>query len=310
MNAGDFLPRTFVFVDPDGCRAESEYAAMAPGLQAQRREEFAAEWGVGASDTILPNVMTAAQAEAAGYRQLVTMKNAPADEAGAEAIHDVDANGLPIIYAYDDIARETNTELSLLFSHELCEEGADPECTRTQVLPDGREAAVEVCDQVEAIPYEKLGVPVSDFNTKSNFGIDGTAPPYDYCGKQDSAFQVLPGGYAQVLDPAAGWQQLTNAAMGMRAYRAELDRRGLSRAHKRRRKHAAKLAQQHAGLPEIVSRRTYRAYRDGDCNIAVTIFDNGVVHFAGERQNNTPSHFGLGFAVLAELADLARSSKR
>lgn len=187
--------------------------------------------------------------------------------------------------------------------------------TRNAITASG--VIVHNCDQVQAITYEKNGAIVSDFNTPSNFAIDGAlAGPFDFLGKQTEQFQCMPGGYEQWLDPDAGWQMVTaNRAVareeidamptGMARYRTELAFRGIGRHAKRKRVAAARMAA--ARMPAIALERTYR---DGDCNVAVTILDNGVVRFAGERPNNTPSHFGLSFEVLAQLAELARSAKR
>jgi hypothetical protein len=228
VTVGDYLPRTFAFVDIDAHVDPAELARIAPGLQAQLRDDFAPAWGVGALDTILPTPMTSEQAVAAGYCQIQLHAEAPADEQGALAIHGVDANGNPIVHAYVRLLERCNTSLSSALSHELCEQGADPKCDRVATLPDGRVAAVEVCDQVEALTYTKNGVEVSDFNLPSNFGIGGTSAPYDFMGKQENAFEVMPGGYAQVRGPD-GWSQLQSDSMRKSAYRAELDRLGLSR---------------------------------------------------------------------------------
>lgn len=232
VNAADFAPRTFAFVQIDATTTDpAELARIAPGLQAQLREDLAPAWGVGNGDTVSGTLYAQAAPQATGAIPMYLRAQAPADEEGALALHRDDA-GLAIDI-FEDLIAQYGVTLSSAVSHELLELSADPECDRTATLPDGRVAAVEICDQVEALSYSKLGVDVSDFNLPSNFGIGGNDPPYDAMNRQTSQFQVLDGGYAQVLGPD-GWQQLG----GMRAYRAELDRRGLSRGARRRRRHA------------------------------------------------------------------------
>ena len=260
MTPSDFASRTWVFVDLDGIADHTEIARIAPGLQAQLREDLGPEWGLGNLDTVLPTVTTSEFALELVQCQIQWHAHAPADQQGAIAIHGIDANGNPIAHFYDDIAKQCSVSPSSCISHELAEASVDPTCDREATLPDGRVVAVEVADQVEALTYDKGGVDVSDFNTKSNFGIDGNEPPYDFLGKQPSQFEVLDGGYAQVRT-ADGWQQLSPAmrcrigdcvapaerrigvcadhrhlATGMAAYLAEVDRRNLSRGARRRRK--------------------------------------------------------------------------
>ena len=262
MNVSDFLPRTWVFVDVDGGLASlaalAEVARIAPGLQAQLREDLAPEWGVGVDDTVSPGPMTSDAALAAKHCQIQWHAKAPTDAGDAIAIHGVDANGNPIAHFYADIAQRCNVSPSSCISHEMLEASADPECDRVATLPDGRVVAVEICDAVEAFTYQKLGVEVSAFSLPSNFGIGGNAAPYDSLGKATTQFEVLLGGYAQVRT-ADGWQQLspgrrcaigdccapaerrTNVCADHRrlgtghgSYRAALDRLGLGRGARRR----------------------------------------------------------------------------
>lgn len=268
MNAADVLPHAHAFVlDPDLKTSASAFATMAPGLEAQLREDVAAAWGVGNGDTVSPTAIAAADGAPAGVvviRVHATVPAADAD-AGALAEHGDDNRGNPTIDVFEDllaqyaISPETPTladALSMAISHELVEYRNDSSCDRIATLPDGRVVAVEACDQVQEQPYRKLGVCVSNFNLPSNFGLtSGTiltnAPPFDFLGKQTAQFQCEPGGYQQVFDPETGWQMITAKEnlvrfaldllpMGMLRYRAELDHRGLGRRAKRRRRHKVK----------------------------------------------------------------------
>lgn len=238
-------PVSHVFVvDPDVTLAESDKPEnIAAGLQAQLREDLAPHWGTDPSDVV----------RASGTpvpREIKICVHGPAPTQpqyqGALAVHDHDEDGTPIVHCWYELIQQYGASLSSAVSHELIEARLDPEGDRTVILPDGREAALEDCDAVEQLTYRKLGAEVSDWNTKSNFGIDGSAPPFDFLGKVERLFQVLPGGYAQVLT-SEGWQQLqpderTTASTGLAAYHAHLHRLGLSRRARRARKHAAKHA--------------------------------------------------------------------
>lgn len=237
--AADAGPRTWVFVDIDAHYDISELARIAPGLQAQLREDFAPAWGSGSQDVVLGVVMTSAAAYAAGYCQIQLHADAPADEQEALAIHSNDGAGRPIAHAYRKLLEQYNTSLSSAVSHELLEASADPNCTRTTTLPDKRVVAVEIADAVEGDLYTKMSTPnapvveVSNFSLPSNFAIGSTAAPFDFLKLTKTIFEVRPGGYAQVLDPKTGWTQLAPSAL--RAYRAHLSNLalGITRGERR-----------------------------------------------------------------------------
>jgi hypothetical protein len=224
--------RSYVFVvDADVTLDPSiDLKVIAAGLAAQLCEDVAPEWDSSTSDTV--RAPDDATPPLAGEVQIQIHANAPPDEQGALALHDKQEDGTPIVHVFYDLLVQYGVSLSSGTSHETCEATADPEGDREATLPDGRVVAVEICDQVEASTYKKNGVEVSNFNTKSNFGIGGNAAPYDKLALQTAQFQVLDGGYAQVLTDN-GWEQLSS---NMSEYRAELDRRGLSRTAKRRRR--------------------------------------------------------------------------
>jgi hypothetical protein len=222
-------------IDPDVTDLDQAGAELiAAALQAQMRDDFAPEWGAGEGDTFRADGATALPGEV----ECQFHNDAPADEQGALAIHNRKPDGTPILHVFVKLAFSNGVSLSSCLSHEALEARVDPDLTECVQLPDGRIAAKEICDQVEAISYNKgvngQPVAVSNFNTRANFAPTGQpGEKYDFCGSQTSPFQVLPGGYAQVLDGANGWVQISG---GMSAYRAELHRLGLSRSARRARK--------------------------------------------------------------------------
>lgn len=277
MTEADSLPHVHAFLlDPGLKTSASAFATMAPGLEAKLREDVSAAWGVGNGDVVQPVALVAGEGAPVGVIPIhIHAITPPADAGqGAEAKHGDDPDGDPTIDVFEDlilqygIGPETPTAedaMSCAIDHELTEYRIDPTCDRTSALPDGRVVAVEACDQVQAQTYRKLGVCVSNFNTPSNFGIDGNAAPFDHLGMQLEQFQCEPGGYEQVLDPSQGWQMITadlvlhkspremtehirsvlrdvidDVPNGMLRYRLELAWRDLGRHCKRRRKHRAK----------------------------------------------------------------------
>jgi hypothetical protein len=280
MNTGDLLPRIHAFVLESNLKTSaSAFATMAPDLQAQLREDLAPLWGVGNGDVVMSTALVAGEGAPVGVVPINVHAKTPASAAdsGALAEHGDEADGTPEIDVFEDllaqvgIGPETPTladALSMAISHELIEARCDSDCQREATLPDGRVVAVEACDQIQAQPYNKGATVVSNFNTPSNFGIDGDAAPFDFLGKQTAQFQCEAGGYEQVLDPDTGWQMITaeligsptaiaerpggsflgftrealRAAIdaipnGMLRYRLELAWRGLGRHSKRRRRH-------------------------------------------------------------------------
>lgn len=241
------LSVSHVFVDVDAHVDPALLAAMCPGLQAQLREDLAPEWGVGALDTV--RVLTPSDPVVRpGEVEIQMHAEAPADQAGALAIHDKKPDGTPILHVYVALAQRSGASTSSCTSHEILEARVDPELDQVATLPDGRVAAIEVCDAVEESLYQKLGVEVSDFSTRANFGIAGSSRKFDFLGLVKTIFAVLAGGYAQVRDPDRGWIQLgpsegtaareaplaaRGASTGHEAYRAELDRLGISRGSRR-----------------------------------------------------------------------------
>lgn len=218
---------TFVIVDIDSGTPLAELQSTAAAIEAQVREDWSPLWGTSAR-------VRAATPDAPaqpGEIRIEYRKTPTADEAGALADHDVDDYGQPFCHVFPTLCREEGDAPSSACSHEVLETLGDPFCRRLSQLPDGRLVAVEVCDQVQADTYEKLGVRVANFNTPQNF-----EPPkntagvkFDFLGLCRAWFEVRSGGYAQVYQPGKGWTQLGE----LKGYRARLAKLGLGRGKRR-----------------------------------------------------------------------------
>jgi hypothetical protein len=217
---------TYELVDVDAGYDPAELAAITPGLQAQLREDVAPEWGTSDADVVQLGV-----SDPDGVVVELHGK-APADKQDALAFHTRTPDGKRRIPVFRDLLDRCGVSLSRTLSHELCEDRVDPDLTECVELPDGRIAAKEICDQVEATSYQKNGTEVSNFNTRANFAPreDGQPERYDFLGLQSKPFEVLDGGYAQVMIDGE-WKQLG----AMRAYRQALCDLGLSRGARRAR---------------------------------------------------------------------------
>lgn len=123
-------------------------------------------------------------------------------------------------------------DLGVLLSHEAMEEIVNPTCLRMFVTPDGKSAAHEVCDPVQAWTYTKRPAILweeRDVNV-SAFCL----PPYFTGGDLPCAYapgfavetllpgRIAPGGYLPILGPN-GWEPRygANADMAMIAKKAQ-----------------------------------------------------------------------------------------
>lgn len=87
------------------------------------------------------------------------------------------------------------------------------------------------CDAVESDPgYTIDGVTLSNFVWASWY--TGTGAKFDQLGTLKAPYTVSAGGYAQKLDPTAGWQQIQSSELAPRAYRQKWARRRLRRVAK------------------------------------------------------------------------------
>lgn len=192
------------------------FADVARALARQVQHDFAKPqphgWGTHA--TVRAAVMGAPPA----IGEMVLGLFDHADQPGALGYHDVDLHGVPVLKVFPLLDIADGAEWTVTASHEILETLADPElvwCAQSPI--DGRIYAAEICDACEARSYDIQGVMVSDFLLPTYFAPpqDRTGVKYDFMGAVTEPYQVLPGGYSQVLTPD-GWQSIDG---GARAYR-------------------------------------------------------------------------------------------
>jgi hypothetical protein len=165
-------------------------ARIAAAIDAQLNGEFAAEWGgtyaVRADGAPLQD----------GEIEIAIFQSE--DVSGAAGYHDKTPDGQPYIHvALDDAATLTSVTaaLSVIITHECCETAGDPGANRWADRAGTIQEALETCDRVEDVAYDKDGVSVSDFLLQSAFD-PGAPPPYDYKGALAAQDDQTPGGYA------------------------------------------------------------------------------------------------------------------
>lgn len=117
----------------------------------------------------------------------------------------------PMLDAQDGAA------LSQTIDHELKEALEDLYCNVIVTCADGRLAADECADAVEADGgYAIDGFPLSNFVLPGWYTGKGK---FDFLGKLSRPMSVTPGGYCQFYDASKGWQMVTAEGAPPRAYR-------------------------------------------------------------------------------------------
>lgn len=252
----------YALIDLSKTLSATDLTAYAAAQQRQLREDFAPCYdGNGIQDVVLyaatVDVTKVTEASFPEWRAHLGVDflsllhgQAPKGQEDALGFHD-----LGVLHTFLDLAHQTGTSWTSIMSHETLESRADARLHDCVELDDGTIWDREVCDRVEAESYTKDGVELSNFNTPWCFEpppgwqkLKRTKTPglFDYLGTSTRPNEVRSGGYAQRLDPTQGWQQVDN---GMRAYRAELAARGLTRMSKRR--HRARWAKVISMAPPI-----------------------------------------------------------
>jgi len=217
---------------------DADVQDLVAALQIQASRDFAPIWGRDARLAFSPQNTPVP----GGTWELLIADNS--DQAGDLGYHELTVNGDPLgkVFAQDDIANGNSWTVTA--SHELLEMLADPwinQCVQND-KPDGsiRFYALEICDACEddqfgyqvALPNGK-NILVSDFVQPSWFQPSDPAP-YDFQGRINAPFAILPNGYIGYLDAQSpnGWQQL-NGQLTRPSKAAEVMARPGHRRHTR-----------------------------------------------------------------------------
>jgi hypothetical protein len=135
------------------------------------------------------------------------------------------------IFAADCISAGISVSVDL--SHEVLEMLGDPDCRQTMTLPDGRLAALEMCDPVEADSYGYVvgKTLVSDFILPPYFHSGAGASRFDFTSKLTGPCPILgEGGYQSLFEKGQWVSVFARLADGTFSYRSLRHGRNFRRA--------------------------------------------------------------------------------
>jgi hypothetical protein len=135
------------------------------------------------------------------------------------------------IYAADCLRAGISVSVDL--SHEVLEMLGDPDCRQTMTLPDGRLAALEMCDPVESdsFGYVKGKTLVSDFILPPYFHPGAGATRFDFMSKLSGPCPILgEGGYQSLFEKGQWVSVFARLADGSFSYRSLRHGRNFRRA--------------------------------------------------------------------------------
>jgi hypothetical protein len=193
--------------------ADNEVRKLVSALQKQVHADFAPTWGI---DAELTFVASGQNPNSRSWRLYIL------DERDRSYVglgyHDFTSKGLPVGKVFAEDASKAGVRWTKVASHELLSMLVNPTLSlavlRWDTGPSATLYAYEVTPpcQADEYGYEVDGALLSDFVTPAWF--DPSDQPgksrFDFAGHIVSPFQILPGGYASVIDLKAksGWRQL------------------------------------------------------------------------------------------------------
>ncbi|MGO9605547.1 MAG: metallophosphoesterase family protein [Candidatus Binataceae bacterium] len=221
---------------------DAEVGQLVSVLKTQLARDFTPAWGLEAELALVPHGGKPAQ----GTWWLVILDHS--DQAGVMGIHDVTDEGLPLAKVFAGTLKETHRSWTVATSHELLEMLVDPGVNLAACVDNGNGTtfyAYEICDPCERddYGYEIDGIEVADFVFPAWFEPfrKPSQSRFDQCCHITCWLQLLPGGYATVLDPSRGngWHQVYADGTPASQYAAprvgsRRHRRRMPRAHWRR----------------------------------------------------------------------------
>jgi len=202
-----------VLINKSSVVSDEEIEKCVCAFQKQISRDFAPIWGIDADIFFSKNRVIPP-----GHWWCVISDTSDVD--GALGYHELTAEGNPICYVFAKSDIDNNLNWTVTASHELLEMLLDPNVNLTILSENpkgglGKLYSYEVCDACEddKFAYSIDGVMVSDFVYPAwfeDFRSDKSTQ-FDYKNLIRSPFQLLPGGYINVLDmnqPQNGWHQL------------------------------------------------------------------------------------------------------
>jgi hypothetical protein len=193
---------------------DDEIKKVTAALQDQVHKDLAPIWGVDAELTAVPK---GKQPEAHSW-WLVFQDDS--EYAGALGYHDLTPEGLPRGKVFLRTAKQTEASWSNIASHELLGMLVDPRINLTVWVQSSATSGTAWAYEIAAPcggdknAYNKGDVLVSDFVTPAWFDPSAkvSSSRFDFLGKIQKPFELLPGGYAAYYEVkvGSGWKQKLN----------------------------------------------------------------------------------------------------
>jgi hypothetical protein len=175
-------------------------AQYSQDIQAQIDDDFSPIWGKRADITFVPQH---GRPPTGSWPIYINRHSSDPDALGW---HTQDGNKIMgRVFAGDCLKYGISVSVDL--SHEVLEILGDPDCRQTMTLPDGRLAALEMCDPVESdrYAYMKGKTLVSDFILPPYFHPGAGATLYDFKGHLSGPCPMLTDGGYQSLYENGQW---------------------------------------------------------------------------------------------------------
>jgi hypothetical protein len=191
---------------------DEEVRKVVAALQDQVHMDLAPIWAVDAKVTFVPK---SKQPDPKSWWLLILDDS---DQVGTLGYHDVTPEGLPLGKVFARTLKAADASWSLTASHELLAMLVDPRINLTVFVqpstdPEGTVWAYEITTPCggDENGYKKNDVLVSDFVTPAWFESwrKPSESRFDFLGKINKPFTLLPGGHAAVFQvkSGSGWTQ-------------------------------------------------------------------------------------------------------
>jgi hypothetical protein len=205
------------------------FAAAVAAVGVQVARDFQPEWGSGATLSATRLALNGGQAGVnTALDAIIYVGDSSTDPttgvAGVYGYHSQNYGQTPYAFVYLDVCAQYGEAWSCTLSHEVLELLADPTSvlTATGPAPAGVGAPgqtvdydLEICDPTQGDSYIINNTAVSNFVTKTYFGMAGGSAATNFLNLSLSPFGARPGGYLQYED-SGGAHQVNGAKIDAR----------------------------------------------------------------------------------------------
>jgi hypothetical protein len=185
---------TIVCVNQATKKLGVDFDQLVTALQKFLDQHFVPVWGTPA------RLVKAREPRSGTWTLLFTDDQDSAKHDGWLGLHHLEGN--PIAKVFVGPVKAHREKVSVAASHELAEMLVDPAINLWAAGPNGRLYAYEVCDAVEEEKFPVDGIPMCNFVYPAYFDLfrEPKSTRFDHKNKLHCPFQILPRGYATVLE--------------------------------------------------------------------------------------------------------------